>query len=228
MILRLRRVCCLSLLFLGIVALGCGDSGAARQQVSASLDRIDVLIAKEEWDAVRSELKKTYETEIPRLSRSAAAAAHARMNAQTELLMAAMIEESRAELERTHTRIDELFATFDATVSHANQSCAGREVHVKGELGMLATDRFDRPYITLQSSGSDYSVQAVFLTKDRHHERLPQSGQPVFVTCTCDGRSGSVIVMSRCSLSAPSANGDVPTWKPAGVRKCGPPDRECA
>jgi hypothetical protein len=169
---QLRQLCAVSLLVLGGVAFGCTDSSARRQHVSASLDRIDALIAKKEWEAARGELRRTLEKEISHLSGSAFTDAHNRTNTQAQLLISGMVEESRAELEKAHISVADLFAIFDADEVQASRSYTGKEVRVKGEVGMFATDQFDRPYMTLHSSTAKYPVQAILRRHDVSHERV--------------------------------------------------------
>src|SRR4029078_8922192 len=88
-----------------------------------------------------------------------------RLNGQAQLLQDGLVEESRAELLRTHTSLEDLFAMFKGEQETANRSNAGKEVRVKGEVGMFGTDQFDRPYITLHSKNAELSVQAILLGK---------------------------------------------------------------
>jgi hypothetical protein len=83
-----------------------------------------------------------------------------------------MVEESRAELEKAHISVADLFAIFDADEVQASRSYTGKEVRVKGEVGMFATDQFDRPYMTLHSSTAKYPVQAILRRHDVSHERV--------------------------------------------------------
>ena len=224
-----RRFGFVSLVVMSLVSFGCTESRTTPQQVSARLDHIDVLIAKKEWEAARAELRTMLEDDIYRLSGSARTDAEIRLTAQGQLIVAGMVDESRAALERTHISVADLFARFDDNEVRANREWAGKEVHVKGEVGMIAIDKFDRPYITLHSSAAPFSAQAFFPYRDRlRHLEL---GQAVFVTCNCDGKFGNVIVLTRCSMAFPSANGFIPTDRSRGregIRKCRDGTRECA
>jgi len=74
-----------------------------------------------------------------------------------------------------------------------------------------------------------HSAQAIF--PDRDGFRHLELGQAVFVTCNCDGKFGNVIVLTRCSMAFPSANGFIPTDRSRGregIRKCRDGQRECA
>jgi hypothetical protein len=218
----LRRLSAVSLAVLGIAAVGCTES-RRRQEVSASLDRIDVLIAHKKWEAALSEGRRVYS------SVGSPSDAYGRLNAQLQLLEALMIEESRAELEKTHMSVADLFAMLEADEVQANRSYAGKEVHVKGHVGMFATDQFDRPYITLHSKDADeFSTEAIFRKHDTGHEQLLGIGERAFVTCKCDGKVGNVIIITRCSLKVPRANGIPVHLKQRETRKCGDGPRECA
>ena len=91
---RLRRLWSVSLVVLSVVAFGCTESRPTPQQVTASLDRIDTLIATKEWEAARSELRRILEQKISRLSGSAFRDAQDRLNAQAQLVTAGMVEKA--------------------------------------------------------------------------------------------------------------------------------------
>jgi hypothetical protein len=229
MILHSCRLSWLSLLVLGLFLFGCTDANAKRES-SASLDRIDLLIAEKEWKEARGEIRRMLEKDLPRLSGAALVEVRKRLDAQTLSLAAGELEESRARLESTHTSVEDFFAELDADKPPAARSCAGKEVRIKGRIGMLATDRFDRPYLTLQSSSADDTLQAIFLKNDRLHDRVARSAEAVFATCTCDGREGRVVIMSRCQLDVPTTadgfaprrpNEEGPTTCAEEPRRCG-------
>jgi len=221
-----------AVLVLAIATVGCTDAARTSQQISARLDRIDVLVAKKEWEAARSEMNSA-QAEVSRLpyKEPARAAAFKRLNAQAESLDASLLEESRIKLENTHISIADLFAIFDADEVGATRSYTGKEIRVKGEVGMIATDFFDTPYVTLHSKDTEFSGQAMFWKGSRgsRFDGFVRLGKMVFVTCRCDGKSGNVIILTRCSLNVPSANGFVPrTTKGEDTRKCGEEPRRCA
>ena len=150
-------------LLLAIATVGCADSTGTSKQINARLDRIDVLRAKKAWEAAQSEMNSAHE-EVTRLSYKEPARADAfkRLNAQAKSLDASLVQESRIKLENTHISIADLFAIFDADEVGANRSYGGKEIRVKGEVGMIATDNFDTPYVTLHSKDTEFSAQAMF------------------------------------------------------------------
>lgn len=230
-----QRRCCAVGLLLAVVALGCGESRRTTEQIRAGLDRIDVLLARREWQAARNEMKTTLE-EINRLPYASPARAETsnRMNAQAQMLIAGEVEESRARLEKTHISVEDLWRTFNANEIRATRLYTGKEVSVRGEVGMVATNQFDKPYLTLQSKDADFSVQAIFSTgrAGSLFARVGSVGETVFVTCRYDGKSRSVIVLTGCSLNVPTAaNGYLPTTDRNQRRettKCADAPRECA
>ena len=130
----LREFRFVAVLLLALNTVGCTDRTRTSQRISARLDRIDVLIEKKDWKAAESEMTSTFE-ETSRLSPKAPStmAAFNRLNRQAELIMLGLVQESRAELERTHISVANLFATFDAKDSRANRSYREKRFALKAK-----------------------------------------------------------------------------------------------
>jgi hypothetical protein len=100
-----------------------------------------------------------------------------------------------SEPEEPYMTAHELYAAYEANEVAADRQFKGKRIRVSGRIDRIAKDIMDTPFVTLESDGSIFSVQAMFKrNRDENAIAALATREQIAMSCEVSGKLGNVIL----------------------------------